>query len=66
MNIRLLRPVDAMRDAKVRTVIVADSPFMLKILAQTLEKSVGSTSLAAQLMCIRLFGMSRRSLPNWS
>src|SRR6266436_1525284 len=38
MNIRLLRPVDAMRDAKVRTVIVADSPFMLKILAQTLEK----------------------------
>src|SRR5437773_2810635 len=27
-----------MRDAKVRTVIVADSPFMLKILAQTLEK----------------------------
>src|SRR5260221_1058109 len=36
---RLLRPVETTSDTKVRTLIVDDSPFMLKILAQILEET---------------------------
>jgi len=41
MNPHPLQPVEAIRAARVRTVVVNNSPFMLKILAQTLQKAGG-------------------------
>ena len=41
MNQHLLQPVDPIPATRVRTVVADDSPFMLKILAQTLEEAGG-------------------------
>ena len=39
MNTHQLQPVDPIPATRIRTVVVDDSPFMLKILAQTLEEA---------------------------
>jgi len=53
MNTHALQSVEAIPAARVRTVVVNNSPFMLKILAQTLEETgnfdlVGSATDAYQ------------------
>ena len=65
MNKRALDRAEAVSDTRVRTLMVDDSPFMLKILAQILEEAGNFDLVGTQPMALRRFARLRPCRPIW-